>query len=46
MRLDDLKTMRVSVANRIATLTLDNPDALNAVGPDDPKTKAIERNLG
>ena len=34
MRLDDLKTMRVSVANRIATLTLDNPDALNAVGPD------------
>lgn len=34
MKLDDLKTMSVSIESRIATLTLQNPDALNAVGPE------------
>lgn len=33
MNLADLKTMTLSVDSRIATLTLNNPEALNAVGP-------------
>lgn len=34
MQLDSLKTMTLSVQDRIATLTLNNPEALNAVGPE------------
>jgi enoyl-CoA hydratase len=34
MQLAALKTMTLSVQDRIATLTLNNPEALNAVGPD------------
>lgn len=34
MQLDTLKTMTLSVQDRIATLTLNNPEALNAVGPE------------
>lgn len=34
MILDELKTMTVTRDGRIATLTLDNPDQLNAVGPE------------
>jgi enoyl-CoA hydratase len=33
MTLDELETMAVRIEDRIATLTLQNPDALNAVGP-------------
>lgn len=34
MQLASLKTMVLTVENRIATLTLNNPDALNAIGPE------------
>jgi enoyl-CoA hydratase len=34
MNLATLETMTLVVQNRIATLTLNNPDALNAVGPE------------
>ncbi|HVY86171.1 MAG TPA: enoyl-CoA hydratase-related protein [Caulobacterales bacterium] len=34
MQLASLKTMTLTVADRIATLTLNNPAALNAVGPE------------
>lgn len=34
MRLDELQTMTVATSDRIATLTLQNPQALNAVGPE------------
>lgn len=34
MQLASLKTMTLSTQDRIATLTLNNPDALNAVGPE------------
>lgn len=34
MQLASLKTMTLSVQDRIATLTMNNPEALNAVGPE------------
>jgi enoyl-CoA hydratase len=34
MQLDSMKTMTLAVQDRIATLTLNNPEALNAVGPE------------